>query len=69
MMLFTQNKKGQVNLIVIVLAVVFVVAVASLTFTWVKKTTFDESEKGTDKVTAQDICNDDVKNSLIVKCP
>ncbi len=54
------NKKGDVNLIVIVLSIVFIVAVSSLVFTWIRKTAVDETAKSADKVAAQDICNDKV---------
>ena len=56
-----KNKKGQVNIVAVVLAVVFVVAVGSLVFTFAKKTATEGSEKGADKVAAQDVCNDKVK--------
>ena len=55
------KKKGEANIIVIVLAVVFIVATSSLVFTWVRKTTVEGSEKSADKVAAQDICNEKVK--------
>lgn len=54
-------KKGEVDIIAVVLAIVFVVAIASLIFVWVKKTATEGSQKSADKVAAQDICNDKVK--------
>ncbi|MAG52779.1 MAG: hypothetical protein CMH62_02340 [Nanoarchaeota archaeon] len=59
-----KNKKGEVNIIAVVLAIVFVVAISSLIFTWVRKTATEGTEKSADKVTAQDICNDKVKISV-----
>ncbi|MDP3918675.1 MAG: hypothetical protein Q8Q35_02100 [Nanoarchaeota archaeon] len=54
------NKKGDVNIVAVVMAVVFVVAIASLIFTWVKNTATEGTSKSADKVSAQDICNDKV---------
>ena len=58
------NSRGVNNLVVIVLIIVFVVAMASFIFTWVKKTATETSEKSADKVSAQDVCNDKVKISV-----
>jgi hypothetical protein len=55
------RNKGQVNIVAVVLTVVLVVAVSSLTFTFVKKTATEGSEKSADKVSAQDVCNDKIE--------
>jgi len=55
-----KNKKGDANIIAVVLAIVFVVSIASLTFTWIRNTTSEGTEKSSDKVAANDICNDQV---------
>jgi len=62
-MIFQMNKKdkkGDVNIVAVIMAVVFTVAIASLIFTWVKHTATEGTEKSADKVSAQDVCNDKV---------
>lgn len=56
-----KDKKGDVNIVAVILAIVFVVATSSLIFTWIKKTATEGTEKSADKVVAQDVCNDKVK--------
>lgn len=56
-----KHKKGDVDIVAVVLAVIFVIAIASLIFTWVRKTTTEGTQKSADKVVAQDICNEKVK--------
>ncbi len=56
-----KEKRGQVNIIAVVLAIVFVVAISSLIFTFMRKTGVEETEKSSDKVSAQNICNDEIE--------
>ena len=53
-------KKGDVNIVAVIITVVFTVAIASLIFTWVRNTATEGTEKSADKVSAQDVCNDKV---------
>jgi archaellum component FlaF (FlaF/FlaG flagellin family) len=55
------NKKGDVNIVAVVLTILFVVAIATLIFVFIKQTATEGSEKSGDRSTAQNICNDEVE--------
>ncbi|MBI2507334.1 hypothetical protein HYV89_00080 [Candidatus Woesearchaeota archaeon] len=55
------NKKGISQLIVVMLLVVFVIVVAFLIFKFSSEGFIEESQKGADRTTAQNICRDEVK--------
>ncbi len=55
------DKKGISQLIVVMLLVVFVIVVAFLIFKFSSESFIEESQKGTDRTIAQEICRDEVK--------
>ena len=55
------DRKGISQLIVVMLITVFVIVVAFLIFKFSSESFIEESQKGTDRTTAQEICRDEVK--------
>ena len=55
------NKRGISQLIVVVLLVVFVIVLAFLIFKFSSESFIEESQKGADRTTAQNICREEVK--------
>ncbi len=56
-----KNKKGISQMIVVVLLVVFVIVLGFLIFKFSSESFIEESQKGTDRTIAQDICREEVK--------
>ena len=55
------DKKGISQMIVVVLLVVFVIVLGFLIFKFSSDSFIEESQKGTDRTIAQDICREEVK--------
>ena len=55
------NKKGISQIIAIVLLVVFLIIISMIIFSFMSRTATQETTKGADKATAQEICRENIK--------